>query len=144
MLAEPGSHDWRDRKVREWLLLLLRFAVTREPAHQAAVLAMADELDSLGARWRPAAPHFFLRTSNEVCEAILRVDNEHDNAVLRRHLARIDDPRLKRAFHAAVGLQPTSEPQPRSADRDRRDKLDLWKGLRTIESPAFTKSPEAS
>jgi hypothetical protein len=44
MVAELGSHDRRNRKVREWLLLLLRFAVT--PADQATVLAVAD--DSLG------------------------------------------------------------------------------------------------
>jgi hypothetical protein len=44
MAATFSSHDWRDRKVREWLLLLLRFAVTREPSDQSAALAAADEL----------------------------------------------------------------------------------------------------
>jgi hypothetical protein len=98
MVAEFGSNEWRYRKVQKWLLLLLRFAVTREPSDQSAALAMADELDSLGLRWRPAAPSFFLRTSHDVCAAILTVDNGHDSAVLRRHVARIDDPRLRRAF----------------------------------------------
>ena len=50
MVSEFGSHDWRDRKIREWLLLLLRFAVTQEPTDQGAALAVADELDSLGVR----------------------------------------------------------------------------------------------
>jgi hypothetical protein len=50
ILAAFGSPDWRDRKVREWLLLLLRFAVTREPPDRAAALAVAEELDSLGMR----------------------------------------------------------------------------------------------
>src|SRR5580704_13552891 len=123
MVTTFGSHDWRDRKVRDWLLLLLSFAVTREPADLAAALAVADELDSLGVRRKRRAPSFFLRTSNEVCEAILAVGDGHDvsdgddNAVLRRHVARIEDPRLRRAFEAAVGLRQTSEPQQESAEK---------------------------
>ena len=53
MLAELYSSDWRDRKVREWLLLLLRFAITREPSDQSAALAMADELELIW--WTVAA-----------------------------------------------------------------------------------------
>src|SRR6266508_2011765 len=138
MVAEFGSHDWRERKVREWLLLLLRFAVTREPSDRSAALAMAEELDSLGVRWRPAGPSFFLRTSDEVCEAIRAVGDGHNNAVLRRHVGRIEDPRLRRAFQAAVGpqqtpavvgLQQSSEPQREGAKSKTRKNRDLWKGL---------------
>jgi hypothetical protein len=129
MVAEFGSNEWRYRKVQKWLLLLLRFAVTREPSDQSAALAMADELDSLGVRWRPAAPSFFLRTSHDVCAAILTVDNGHDSAVLRRHVARIDDPRLRRAFQAAVGLHQKTISQQEGAKSTRRTDLDLWKGL---------------
>jgi hypothetical protein len=116
-VAAPGPHDWRDRKVREWLLLLLRFAITRKPSDQSAVLAAADELDNVALRWRPTAPRFFVRTSHEVCHAILAIDDMQDNTVLRNHVARIDDPRLRRAFQAAVGLQPAAEQQ--SAKRRR-------------------------
>jgi hypothetical protein len=123
MAAAFGSHDWRDRKVREWLLLLLRFAITRDTSDQAAALALADEIDSLGIRWRPAAPHFFLRTSREICDAVLAAGDGNNNPVLRGHAARIDDPRLRRAFEAAVGLQPTSA----SLRVDARH--DLWRGL---------------
>jgi hypothetical protein len=115
--------------VRAWLLLLLRFAVTREPADQSAALAMADELDSSGVRSRPAAPSFFVRASTEVCEAILGIGDGHNDAVLRRHIARIEDPRLRRAFQAAIGLQQTSEPQQEDSKRKRRKNLDLWRGL---------------
>jgi hypothetical protein len=109
MVVEFGSHDWRDRKVREWLLLLLRFAVTREATDQAAALALADQLDSLGMGCKRAKPGFFFKTSIEVSNAILALrDRENDN-VLRTHLARIDDPRLKRAFRAAVGLHDAPE-----------------------------------
>jgi hypothetical protein len=128
MDAETGSHDWRGRKLREWLLLLLRFAVTREPSDRSAVLAMADELDSLGTRWRPVAPTFFLRTSFAICEAILGFNDARALAVLRQHLARIDDPRLRRAFQAAAGLSESPEP-PRGPAAIRRKRQDLWKGL---------------
>jgi hypothetical protein len=127
--AAIGAHDWRERKVREWLLLLLRFAVTREPADQLAVLAMAEEIDSLGLWWRPVAPRFFLRTSSEVCTAILAVGDGQDNAVLRRHAARIDDARLRRALCAAVGLQPTLERRLHNVQGSGRTGRDLWKGL---------------
>jgi hypothetical protein len=130
MLTAFDYHDWRDRKVREWLLLLLRFAITRELSDRSAALAMADELDSLGSRWRPASPHFFLRTSEEVCEAIVAAGGRHSHDVLRRHVARIDDARLCKAFQAAVGLPPTSEvPQLEDAEGKGRNE-DLWKGLR--------------
>src|SRR5262245_20964711 len=137
MPVEIGCQDWRDRKLREWLLLLLRFAITLETSDQSAAFSLADELDSLGLRWRPAAPRFFLRTTREVCEAI--VEGWHDSAVLREHLARIDDPRLRRAFRAALGLDRTSEPQRREPRKDTRignlrgarngNLSDLWKGL---------------
>jgi hypothetical protein len=129
MAIESGSHDRLERMVREWLLLLLRFAVTLAPSDRSAALAMADELDALGLRWRPAAPRFFQRTSDEVCEAILLADDGHNNLVLRRHIARIGDPRLRRAFHAAIGLRPMFEQRQRSARRRKRKKQDLWKGL---------------
>jgi hypothetical protein len=124
MLAD--SNDWRERRLREWLLLLLRFAVTRDPADRFAALAMAEELDSLGARWRPAAPRFFEKTSIDVCDAIAAGEDSH-SPVLRRHLGRIDDPRLRRAFAAAVG-GPIAR-RPRSRKPTRRMNQDLWKGL---------------
>lgn len=131
MAAGFELHGWRDRKVREWLLLLLTFAVTRELTDQSAALAMADELDSLGVRWQCRAPRFFVRTTKEVCEAILAACDGSNNAVLRRHLARIDDPRLRRAFRAAVGLDERSEAPEGSAGGKGRKYPDLWKGLPT-------------
>jgi hypothetical protein len=63
-MQQFGSQDWRAGRIREWLLLLLRFAITRNTKDQAAALAMADEIDALGHRWRPSAPSFFRRTSD--------------------------------------------------------------------------------
>ena len=73
MEAEFGSHDWRNRKVRDYLLLLLRFAVTREATDQVAALALAEQLDSLGIGWKRAKPSFFVKTSIEVSNAVLAV-----------------------------------------------------------------------
>ena len=129
MAAGFVVHDWTDRKVREWLLLLLTFAVTRDPTDHSAALAAADEPDSLGVRWQRTAPRFFLRKSNEVCEAILAASDGNNNAVLRRHVARIDEPRLRRAFRAAVGLQETSDVRQEVAQSKRRKDPGLCKGL---------------
>jgi hypothetical protein len=115
--------------VREWLLLVLRFAVTLEPSDRAAVLGMADELDSLGMRWRPAAPDFFLRTSEELCQAILTAGDGQGNFVLRRHIARIDDPRLRLAFQAAVGIGPGFQPPPTRKRKKTSKGRHLWKGV---------------
>jgi hypothetical protein len=100
-----GSQDWRAGRIREWLLLLLRFAITWEPKDEAAALAMADEIDALGLHWRPSAPSFFRRTSAEVCKAITAFDDPKRKAILKTHLARIDNPALRRAFQAAVALE---------------------------------------
>jgi hypothetical protein len=129
MGAAIGCYDWRDRKLREWLLLLLRFAVTREASDESAVLAMADELDSLGLRWRPAAPTFFRRTASEICDAIRDAHDGGSSPILQRHVARIEDARLRRAFRAAVGLRDAPEPRPRGTKANREKYRDLWKGL---------------
>jgi hypothetical protein len=119
------SRDWRADRIREWLLLLLRFAITRDPKDEAAAFAMADEIDALGLRWRPSAPSFFRRTSAEVCRAIAAPDDPKRAAVLKSHIARIDEPRLRNAFQAAVELRRKSPPA--SAEAKRRK---LWTGLR--------------
>jgi hypothetical protein len=93
------------QKLREWLLLLLRFAITHEPSDRSTVLSIAYELDAARRRSGPSTLRFFVRTSGEVCDAILRPGEERAAAVLGTHIARIDDRRLKAAFAAAVNLQ---------------------------------------
>jgi hypothetical protein len=125
--CDPNDHhDW---KIREWLLSLLRFAVTRQQSDHAMALTIADRLDSLGGQWWPAAPRFFTRTTDEVCAAISATGDGEDSAVLRRHLDRIDDPRLRRTFQAAVGLVETREPDRHRETRPPAKRLDLWRGL---------------
>jgi hypothetical protein len=97
--------DWRERKIREWPLPMLRLAITREPRDRFAVFAMADELDALGHYWRPTASRFFARTAGEVCDAILGIGDDA-NVILQKHIARIGDLRLRGAFAAAIDLDP--------------------------------------
>jgi len=123
---QTGVPDWRDRKIREWLLLLLRYAVTREAAERFAALTLADELDSVGVWWRPSAPSFFRRTSQDICMAIDTAGWAPSAAILHRHIARIDDPRLRRAFAAAVGLNLAAQSTKIAAKGKRAN---LWKGL---------------
>jgi hypothetical protein len=111
------------RKIRKWLLLLLRFAVTREPADAAAIVAAANDLDMIGRRWAESAPSFFRRTSAEVCNAIISREDRGRTAVLKRHIARIDELRLRRAFQAALDLK-----ESRVSRKNKR--CNLWDGLR--------------
>jgi hypothetical protein len=114
---------WRTGKVRDWLLAILRFAVTLDQSDRAAVLTMAREMDRSGSNAEPAFA-FFLRTSAELCNAIADKDNPKRVAALQSHLKRIDDHRLRRTFQAAT------EFDPRATVSSRADKRgDLWTGL---------------
>jgi len=123
-LSDAGdAPDRGARQVSEWLLLILRFAVTFEARDGSAALALADEIDARGLQWRPSAPTFFRRTTNEVCRAIITFDDPKCTGILKRHLARIDNPVLKRAFRAAVNIDERTASSKHIA-------RDLWFGLR--------------
>ncbi len=121
-----GSQDWRAGRIREWLLLVLRFAITCDPKDQAAAFAMADEIDALGYQSRPSAPTFFRRASGEVCEAINALEDPRRITILKKHIARIDDPRLRRAFQAAVDLERGSRPAATEHKHQH-----FWAGMRS-------------
>jgi len=124
MLVDTTSRNWREEKIREWLLLLLRFAITREAEDRSAAQIFAEELDAVGASRRLTAPGFFQRTSREICDAIQAVDNPQRARILRTHIARISEPRLRQAFSAALGLV-----KPEVKPSVRHKTFDLWKGL---------------
>lgn len=119
-----SSREGAARKVREWLLAILRFAVTLDQADLAAVQAIAIEMDRLGTRPDTTKFAFFAKSSDEFCHAIVNKDDPTSVARLRRHFARIDDPRLRRALEAAVDCD------HRAARRTaKHDNSNLWKGL---------------
>ncbi len=101
-------------QVREWLFLLLRFAITRDPQDELAVLMMANAIDALGRQWGRPAPSFFRRSSDETCKAIRDLDDPGRERTLRKHIQRIEHPALRRVFQAAVLSE---EQAPRDPDR---------------------------
>jgi hypothetical protein len=117
-----ATQDSRLGRIREWLLLLLRFAVTRDSQDEAAAHALADQIDAVGLQSQLSAPTFFHRTTLELCNAVTAPERDPQRqATLARHLSRIDDARLKRAFAAAVDFR-----KPKSGDGKREG---LWTGL---------------
>ena len=125
MSSNVRGAEWHAGTLRAWQLALLRFAVTMDNADRLAVMAIAGEIDRLGpAHGDKPDFGFFLRTSAELCAAILR-PNELTSTLLRQYLARIDDDRLKRVFSAAIEAD-----QPRaSVSKPLKRESGLWKGL---------------
>jgi hypothetical protein len=118
--------DWHAKTVRAWHLAILRFAVTLDNADRLAVMAIANEIDRLGPRHAgESAFDFFRRTSAELCAAIPR-PNELTSSILQRHLARIDDDRIKRVFAAATGAD---QPKVTSVSKPIKRDNGLWRGL---------------
>lgn len=104
-LADTSIDHHHDRAIRAWLLALLRYAITLDVEDRLVALAAASEIDQSGSR-QSRDFHFFHRTSAQLCEAVAhpRPDNRH---LLQRHLARLSDKRLKRAFAAVLDLDQT-------------------------------------
>jgi hypothetical protein len=128
------------RRIREWLLAILRFAVTLEPSDRAAVLAIAAEMDRLGCPRETASFAFFVRTSRDFCGNIAGQDGPERTAALRSYLAAIEDIRLRRAIEAALELdQPSTDSLREKTKRPPSQKRmygsrrwygdDLWQGL---------------
>jgi hypothetical protein len=126
MSSKVLGGEWHAKTLRAWQLAILRFAVTMDNPDRLAVLAIASEIDRLGPQHdsRPAFG-FFRKTSAELCAAILR-PNELSSTVLRQHLARIDDDRLKRVFAAAIE---TDQPEVSLVGKPIKRDLGLWRGL---------------
>jgi hypothetical protein len=131
MSDAAAQQEWRNKWVRHWLLAILRFAVTLEQADRAAALAVAEEMDRVG--WRSEDQptfKFFGRTSTELCSAIADKENPKTVAVLRLHLKRIDDHRLRRALEAAIELGDYSAVTRTVSKSKKHECRDLWNGLR--------------
>lgn len=94
--------EWHTRKLRDWLLAIVRFAISRDDRDRHAVLAIAEELDGLGSMPGCASFTFFRRTSAEFGRAIADLEDPGRTAVFRRLLKMIDDRRLRQTLAAAV------------------------------------------
>ena len=121
-----------DRQVRDWLLGLLCFAVTREDVDRLAIMTIAERIDAGGSRGRaPSAFTFFRRTSVELCNALCDDSTPRRSKILRVHLARISDLRLRRALATAAGIEPAALTgrNDKKHHRRRDPREGLWKGL---------------
>ena len=136
MGSEVSQDNAQAKTLRAWHLALLRFAVTRETSDKQAAWAIAAEIDRLGARDRdPTSFAFFRTTTHELCAAVLQPDDSTD-AIVRRHLARMQDDRLKRAFQAAA-LEPARQAVVENIKTGAsRRNVDLWKGLESRRTGA--------
>ena len=103
--------------VQDWLFAILRFAVTLEDCHRAAVMAHVDAMDRLATDHGQAGFAFFLRTSEEFCDAIAAPDGPSKSAVLRRHLSQIENDRLRAALAAALEIERSAKRAYRAAKR---------------------------
>src|SRR3977135_4173804 len=117
--------EWNAKTLRAWQLAILRFAVTLDNADRLAVLAIASEIDRLGPQ-HASRPRFgfFPRPRAALCAAVLR-PNELSSTVLRQHVARIDDDRLKRVFGAAIE---TDQPKVSLVGKPIKRDLGCWRG----------------
>jgi len=93
--------------LRAWHLAVLRLAVTLDESDRLNVLAIAGEVDRLGRKPRDDLPFRFFRQTSMKLSAAIFGQSAHTDAILRRYHAQIDDPRLKHAFGAAVGIEET-------------------------------------
>jgi hypothetical protein len=72
-MCRQGSVEQHGRMLRSWQFAILRFALTQDNADRLGVLAVANQIDSLG-RQHEDKPEFgfFRKTSSELCAAILQ------------------------------------------------------------------------
>jgi hypothetical protein len=124
-MSSLKSAEDHGKLLRAWQLAILRFAITLADADRLNVAALAAQVDQLGGRRADGSLHFFRRTSTELCAAILG-QREDSETILNRFHAKIEEPRLKLAFGAVVGIgRATTIPIKRRPKLDH----DLFRGL---------------
>jgi hypothetical protein len=123
-ISDPSVIE-ESRRIRQWLLGILRFAVTLEQCDRAAVMCVAAEMDRPGASTTQSAFSYFTRTSTKLCNCIAAKYDFDKLAELRLHIEKIDDRRLRRALEGALFGKRNKSARPRQSDREY-----LWKGLR--------------
>jgi hypothetical protein len=119
------SVSGESRRIREWLLGILRFAVTLEQCDRAAVMCLAAKMDRLGASTTQSGFSYFTRTSTKLCDCIIAKHDFEKLAELCLHIEKIDDRRLRRALEGALFAKRNKSARSRQPDREY-----LWKGLR--------------
>ncbi|MCK9908556.1 hypothetical protein MXD81_05420 [Microbacteriaceae bacterium K1510] len=126
-MSDLATPEQRQReRITDWLLAVLRFAVTRNEADRASLLATANELDRPQLTAEVGSFAFFRTTTIELCATIAGKHDEQRVKILRRHFNHIGNLRLRAALEAATGLK---EADQVPAASPRHDRAYLWKGL---------------
>jgi hypothetical protein len=120
---EAAVRHQESAAVQEWLLAILRFAVTLNGADRAAILATAGEMDRRGSGFT-----FFVRMSVKLADAIVARDRADARAILRVFIRRMDCLLLRRAFEAVLCIKPPGADRRTISARSREM---LWQGLPT-------------
>ena len=113
--------------VQNWQFAVLRFAITQDHRDRDLVFDHARELDRTGSGGKRQTFAFFSRTSEDVCMSILARHQFGRLDASLRYAALIEDPRLRRAFRAALESDCKST-APRAIAKPKR--ADMWRGLR--------------
>jgi hypothetical protein len=122
-MAEPSAIE-ESRRIREWLLGILRFAITLERCDRGVVMNLAAEMDRLGSAKSQSGFNYFTRTSAKLCDCIVAKCDLDKLVVLRLHIGKVDDDRLRRAFEDVLFEKRNGSGYSRKQDREY-----LWKGL---------------
>lgn len=126
-MSDLATPEQRQReRITDWLLAVLRFAVTRNEADRVSLLVTANELDRPQLTAEVGSFAFFRTTTIELCAAIIDKHDEQRVKILRRHFNHIGNLRLRAALEAATGLK---EADHTPAASPRHDRAYLWKGL---------------
>jgi hypothetical protein len=112
------------RRIREWLLGVLRFTVTLEQCDRATVMCLAAEMDRLGASTTQSGFSYFTRTSTKLCNCLVAKRDFDKFAELCLYIEKIDDRRLRRALEGVLFERRNKPTRSRQLDREY-----LWKGL---------------
>jgi hypothetical protein len=116
--------DASSEHLEDWLLALLRYAITRHEADRIAVHTLAKDMDALGGRFSVPGFDFFCRSSQRLCDAIESGDPQA-HADIEQFLKRIESTRLRHAFEAVLDLK-SEAPKTQCQTQSRAW---LWKGL---------------
>jgi hypothetical protein len=125
-MMDLGIRNRYSLELRRWQFAILRFAITLNEADRAAVLAVAAEMDRAGSPASRDGFAFFVRTSVQLCDAMIARNCPENIATFRVFLGRIDHRPLRRAFEAVLDVKPS---RPDRRDLLRRSRENLWKGL---------------
>jgi hypothetical protein len=115
-----NPEGWHARKVEHWLLAIVRFAITHDEADKQPISSIAQEMDGLGYLPGRSSFTYFVRTSGELCRAIADRNDPERTAILRRHLGKIADRRLRQVTAAAFDLEGACQARMAEARLDAR------------------------